>query len=66
MSTQLDQIAPSHECNLGSPLREIRSAGSARGDGHKSVAQDPSLPTKMLRCNGPETGKTPHRRSTRR
>ena len=23
------------ECNLGSPLREIRSAGSERGDGHK-------------------------------
>ena len=23
------------ECNLGSPLREIRTAGSARGDGYK-------------------------------
>jgi hypothetical protein len=26
-------------------LREIRSAGSARGDGHKRLPQDPSLPT---------------------
>ena len=40
MSTQLDQIAkPSRECNLGSPLREIRSAGSARGDGHKRLSR---------------------------
>ena len=37
MSTQLDQITQtderSGESNLGSPLREIRTAGSARGDG---------------------------------
>ncbi len=26
-----------NECNLGSPLREICSAGSARGDGHKRL-----------------------------
>src|ERR1700674_1941286 len=28
---------PSNESNLGSPLREICSAGSARGDGHKRL-----------------------------
>jgi len=45
MSTQLDQIAkPSRECNLGSPLREIRSAGSARGDGYKRYPSR-SVPT---------------------
>src|SRR6516162_11634353 len=45
MSTQLDQIAKlSRECNLGSPLREIRSAGSARGDGHKRYPSR-SVPT---------------------
>ena len=45
MSTQLDQIAKlSRECNLGSPLREIRSAGSARGDGLKKFTSRP-VPT---------------------
>jgi hypothetical protein len=51
MSTKLDQIMEKamtalHECNLWSPLREIRSAGSARGDRHKRPQpQDLSLPT---------------------
>src|SRR5215813_7855227 len=32
------------ECNLGSPLREICSTGSARGDGHKRYTSRP-VPT---------------------
>ena len=45
---------PLHECNLGSPLREIRTAGSARGDRLKRPQpQDLSLPTNGLRLQFP-------------
>jgi hypothetical protein len=46
VDTSCHGLTASNESNLGSPLREICSAGSARGDGHKrSKSQDPSLPT---------------------
>jgi hypothetical protein len=39
------------ERTLGSPLREIRTMGSERGDGHKRPRgyQGPSLPTNVIR-----------------
>ena len=39
-----DGVRLSSECNLGSPLREICSTGSERGDGHKRYTSSP-VPT---------------------
>ena len=61
MSTQLDRIARknSRECNLWSPLREFRTAGSTRGDERKRRTasrlvsahppKPPRLPKKRVR-----------------
>src|SRR5258706_15391964 len=35
VNSPCDGLMAFHESDLGSPLRAIRSAGSARGDGHK-------------------------------
>ncbi len=59
MSTQLDQITQtderSGESNLGSPLREIRTAGSARGDGFQEFNLK-AHPYPPLRARRPGTG----------
>src|SRR5258706_5092572 len=44
VNSPCDGLMAFHESDLGSPLRAIRSTGSARGDGHKRFASR-SVPT---------------------
>ena len=43
--TSSDGMTASSECNLWSPLREIRTAGSTRGDEHKGHTASRLVPT---------------------
>ncbi len=50
-TSSCDSMTAIHEVNLGSPLREIRSAGSERGTGQAAEPGEPIPPT-IRWCKG--------------